>query len=112
MQALAAVRPASIDRCGPEGGAFVLMRRIVGQMRTEQAELERQLWHERQEIQQKHEDRVKTARTKLVRRMCMHVLREVRADCRREICRANIIGAGLTQYEADVRLSTSPPSSF
>ncbi|RPD62035.1 alpha/beta-hydrolase, partial [Lentinus tigrinus ALCF2SS1-7] len=47
-------------------------------MRTEQAELERQLWHERREIQQKHEDRVKTARTK-----------------------ASIIGAGLTQYEAD-----------
>ncbi|KAI0721973.1 hypothetical protein C8T65DRAFT_705024 [Cerioporus squamosus] len=47
-------------------------------MRSEQAELERQLWNERRAIQQKHEDRVKTARTK-----------------------ASIIGAGLTQYEAD-----------
>ncbi|KAI0751267.1 hypothetical protein C8Q80DRAFT_562844 [Daedaleopsis nitida] len=47
-------------------------------MRAEQAELERQLWNERREIQQRHEDRVKAARTK-----------------------ASIIGAGLTQYEAD-----------
>ncbi len=38
-------------------------------MRTEQAELERQLWNERRGIQQKHEERVKTARTKLVRRV-------------------------------------------
>ncbi|KAI0356681.1 alpha/beta-hydrolase [Trametes cingulata] len=47
-------------------------------MRAEQADLERQLWRERREIQRKHEERVKTARTK-----------------------ATIIGAGLTQYEAD-----------
>ncbi|KAL7282045.1 hypothetical protein ACG7TL_003512 [Trametes sanguinea] len=47
-------------------------------MRAEQADLERQLWKERREIQRKHEERVKTARTK-----------------------ASIIGAGLTQYEAD-----------
>ena len=33
-------------------------------MKTEQNELERQLWHERREIQRKHEERVKTARTK------------------------------------------------
>ncbi|KAI0662947.1 hypothetical protein C8Q70DRAFT_1050652 [Cubamyces menziesii] len=42
------------------------------------ADLERQLWKERREIQRKHEERVKTARTQ-----------------------ASIIGAGLTQYEAD-----------
>ncbi|KAI0723486.1 hypothetical protein C8Q76DRAFT_794419 [Earliella scabrosa] len=47
-------------------------------MRTEQAELERQLWRERRDIQRKHEERVKAARTK-----------------------ASIIGVGLTQYEAD-----------
>ncbi|KAI0643703.1 hypothetical protein C8Q79DRAFT_1012266 [Trametes meyenii] len=51
-----------------------------GQMRAEQTALERQLWKERREIQRRHEDRVKAARTQ-----------------------ADIIGAGLTQYEADVR---------
>ncbi|EJF63051.1 alpha/beta-hydrolase [Dichomitus squalens LYAD-421 SS1] len=52
--------------------------RMLTTMKSEQIELERQLWHERREIQRKHEERVRTARTK-----------------------ANIIGAGLTQYEAD-----------
>ncbi|KAI0829354.1 hypothetical protein BC628DRAFT_1337346 [Trametes gibbosa] len=47
-------------------------------MKTGQAELERQLWKERREIQRKHEERVSTART-----------------------RASIIGAGLTPYEAE-----------
>ncbi|KAI0676765.1 hypothetical protein C8Q78DRAFT_999376 [Trametes maxima] len=47
-------------------------------MRAEQTALERQLWKERREIQRGHEDRVKAART-----------------------RVDIIGAGLTQYEAD-----------
>ncbi|EIW62152.1 uncharacterized protein TRAVEDRAFT_115718 [Trametes versicolor FP-101664 SS1] len=47
-------------------------------MRTEQADLERQLWKERREIQRGHEEKVNTARTK-----------------------ASIIGAGLTPYEAD-----------
>ncbi|PIL36690.1 hypothetical protein GSI_00379 [Ganoderma sinense ZZ0214-1] len=47
-------------------------------MRSEQADLERQLWRERGAIQKKHEERVRAARTK-----------------------AGIIGAGLTQYEAD-----------
>ncbi|KAI8985001.1 hypothetical protein BD414DRAFT_578750 [Trametes punicea] len=52
--------------------------KTLAAMRAEQAELERQLWKERREIQRKHEERVKAART-----------------------RASIIGAGLTQYEAD-----------
>ncbi|KAI0771527.1 Alpha/Beta hydrolase protein [Trametes elegans] len=47
-------------------------------MRAEQADLERQLWKERRDIQRKHEETVNTARTK-----------------------ASIIGAGLTQYEAE-----------
>ncbi|KAH9894168.1 hypothetical protein C8Q73DRAFT_694767 [Cubamyces lactineus] len=52
--------------------------KALAAMRAEQADMERQLWKERREIQRKHEERVKTARTK-----------------------ASIIGAGLTQYEAD-----------
>ena len=33
-------------------------------MRSEQADLERQLWRERGAIQKKHEERVRAARTK------------------------------------------------
>ncbi|KAI0347009.1 alpha/beta-hydrolase [Trametopsis cervina] len=50
----------------------------VRKMKQEQAQLENNLWQERQSIRQKHEERVKIARVK-----------------------ANLIGAGLTQFEAD-----------
>ncbi|KZT13104.1 alpha/beta-hydrolase [Laetiporus sulphureus 93-53] len=50
----------------------------ISTLKKEQAELERQLWEERQAIQCSHEEKVKVARTK-----------------------ASMIGAGLTQYEAD-----------
>ncbi|OCH95871.1 alpha/beta-hydrolase, partial [Obba rivulosa] len=50
----------------------------ISAMKTEQADLERQLWDERQAIERKHEEKVTVARTK-----------------------ANMIGSGLTQYEAD-----------
>ncbi|OJT13185.1 hypothetical protein TRAPUB_10276 [Trametes pubescens] len=42
-------------------GAFL---QALAAMRTEQADLERQLWRERREIQRGHEEKVKTARTK------------------------------------------------
>ncbi|EMD40994.1 hypothetical protein CERSUDRAFT_44748, partial [Gelatoporia subvermispora B] len=47
-------------------------------IKKEQGDLERQLWDERQAIVRRHEDKVKIARTK-----------------------ANMIGSGMTQYEAD-----------
>lgn len=48
-------------------------------MKREQADLERQLWDERQGIQKKQEEKVKIARTK-----------------------ASMVGSGLTQFEADM----------
>ncbi|KAI0637710.1 hypothetical protein C8Q77DRAFT_1153434 [Trametes polyzona] len=65
--------------------------KALAAMKTEQADLERRLWSERREIQRRHEEKVKAARIQ-----------------------ANIIGAGagLTPYEADVRLDLSFPPSF
>ncbi|GBE79211.1 hypothetical protein BKA93DRAFT_823902 [Sparassis latifolia] len=51
----------------------------ISAMKEEQADLERQLWEERREIQHKYEDKVNSTRTK-----------------------AKIIGVGLTQHEADM----------
>ncbi|OSX60525.1 hypothetical protein POSPLADRAFT_1047949 [Postia placenta MAD-698-R-SB12] len=52
---------------------------VISRMKREQADLERQLWDERQGIQKKQEEKVKIARTK-----------------------ASMVGSGLTQFEADM----------
>jgi len=55
----------------------------VRNMKREQAQLENRLWEERQAIQRTHEERTQIARTK-----------------------ANLIGAGMTQFEADSMTSS------
>ncbi|KAF7792109.1 hypothetical protein EIP86_003139 [Pleurotus ostreatoroseus] len=62
-------------------------------LKREQEQLEKKLSEERQAIQRRHEEKVKVAKTKQVYRP------------------ASMIGAGLTQYEADVRAHCGSASS-
>jgi len=69
-----------------EDPSFVSALRV---MKTEQADLERRLWEERRAIQRSHEDKVKMAQTK-----------------------ADMLGGGISQYQADVREIRMVPQSF
>jgi hypothetical protein len=60
--------------------------------------LEKQLWEERLAIQKKHENKVKVAQTKSV-----YVLGDTSPFIIHDVsCRAALIGAGISQHEADV----------